>query len=401
MPTTADPVRTVRAAVKLWIDRLESTPIGVACSGGADSISLADAAIDLAAGRVTVVTIDHQLVAGSDARAAEVAGWARSRGAEALVIAVSVPRRASLEASARDARYAALDRVITDRGLAMLTAHTRRDQAETVLLRILRGTGPAGLAGIPAQRGAYVRPLLDLPRAVIDAYIAARGLAVWDDPMNDDPRFARVRMRREILPRLRAENPSLDDALVRLAASAREWTAQLDAAAAPHARLPIDTAALASLPAAVRKHAVVRALEHHGLHVEAQHLDQVDALICRPARGQLSLDIPGGRLVRSYDRLLLAAPDGGSPPPLVAPHGPYEVRTRRPGDRMKPRRLKGRSRKLSDLYIDAKIPRDLRATARVVVRTTDDVIVWAEHLGTAFGESLQEVPEPVQSGGSF
>ncbi|MBA3818573.1 MAG: tRNA lysidine(34) synthetase TilS, partial [Deltaproteobacteria bacterium] len=83
-----------------------------------------------------------------------------------------------------------------------------------------------------------------------------------------------------------------------------------------------------------------------------------------------------------------------APARLAAPPGPYELRPWQRGDRMRPLRLKGRSRKLSDLYGAAKVPRILRATARVLVRTTDATIVWAEHLGGAFDEPSSVVPEP-------
>ena len=384
---------------------------GVACSGGADSVALADAAIRAAGpAHVVVVTIDHGLVAGSAAVAERVATWARGQGAAAVVRRVEVARRASLEAAAREARYAALDAVCDELGLAaMLLGHTARDQAETVLLRIVRGTGPAGLAGIPPARGRFARPLLRLPRAEIDAYVTARGLPVWDDPMNADPAFARVRMRTQILPALRGENPRLDEALVRLADSAAEWLAAIDSLAAPFARLPIDCPALAAQPAAIRKRAIARALDAAALGHDAPHVAAVDRLVTRPAAGQQTVEVPGGALVRSYDALDVRrsghpptgsalrsghpptgfAPRSGHPPTGSAPRVPpgHELRTWRAGDRMRPGRLKGKSRKLSDLYGDAKIPRAERAAARVLVRLGDGAIVWAEHVGIAFDEA--------------
>jgi tRNA(Ile)-lysidine synthase len=380
MPSTVD---TVRAAVQRWCDR----PIGVACSGGADSMALADAAI--AGGDATIITIDHGLAAGSAERAEAVAAWARGQGARAVVRRIEVPKRASLEAAARDARYAALTALAAELGLAkVLLGHTARDQAETVLMRIVRGTGPAGLAGIPSERGIFARPLLELSRDTIDAYVAARGLPIWDDPMNTDERLARVRVRRHILPLLRGENPALDEALLRLAASAREWRDAIDELAAPFAKLPIDCAALAKQPAAIRKRAFAIALGD----LDAVHLDALDALVIAPSRGEVCLDLPTGRIVRSYDTLdsPTRTPDAG----CRTPDAGFEMRLWKPGDRMKPARLKGRSRKLSDLYIDAKIPREARRRARVLVRSKDNVIVWAEFLGAAFGE-------PDRSGWNF
>lgn len=383
--TTTAPVDLVSAAVNAQIGRVGPGLYGVACSGGADSLALADAAIRAAGpAHVVVLAIDHQLTAAGSRAAHEIAGWARGQGAAGVVRAVIVGR-GSIEAAARTARYAALDALADELGLAcVMTGHTARDQAETVVLRILRGTGPAGLAGIPEVRGRYVRPLLALDRAVIEGYLAARGLHAWHDPMNDDLAIPRVRVRRELLPRLRRENPQLDRALVRLAASATEWLEVMDALAAPFARFPIATAALAAQPAAVRKRALARALDAAGLAYDHVHLERLDRAVTAAPRGEQAIDVPGGQVIRSYATLALAS-EVPTSPQLAPPHG-HELRAWRAGDRMRPARLKGRSRKLSDLYIDAKVPRAVRAVARVLVRLSDHTIVWAEHLGAAHGE---------------
>jgi tRNA(Ile)-lysidine synthase len=384
------------AAVTAARDRVGPGLYGVACSGGADSLALAHALITVAgASHVVVVTIDHGLAPRSAEVAAEVARWAIGQGAASVVRRVVVEDRASLEAAARTARYAALSAIATELGLAcVMLGHTARDQAETVLMRIIRGTGPAGLAGIPAQRGLFVRPLLALPREAIDAYAAEHALPVWADPMNDDVQLTRVRFRHSVLPALRHENPQLDAALLRLASSAGEWLAVIDAGAAPFARFPIACDQLAAQPAAIRKRAVSLALEAAQVDYDAVHLDRIDALVTRRTQGELVLDLPAARITRSYDTLDLGVAGGVSAGDLVVPEGPYQLRVWQAGDRMRPARLKGRSRKLSDLYIDAKVPRDLRASARVLVRTTDGSIVWAEHLGLAFGtaENLRPLP---------
>jgi len=401
--TTTAPVDRVIAAVNAQIRQVGPGLYGVACSGGADSLALADAAIRVAGpAHVVVLIIDHGLVPAASAASETVAAWARGQGAAAVVRRVTVDRRGSLEAAARRARYAALDALADELGLAcVLVGHTARDQVETVLLRLLRGTGPAGLAAIAARRGRFVRPLLALDRAEIDAYVRARGLAVWDDPMNDELRFARVRIRREVLPALRRENPQLDAALLRLASSAAEWLEVIDELARPFARFPVDAAGLAAQPIAVRKRALSLALEAAGLDYDAAHLDQLDRLITGPDHGQVAIDVRGGSVVRSYGVVSVAARAEPTPVALEAPHDGYELRTWRAGDRMRPARLKGRSRKLSDLYIDAKVPRAQRAVARVLVRTSDATIVWAEHLGAAFGEPCAAAPIPARSDGKF
>jgi tRNA(Ile)-lysidine synthase len=405
--TSTGPVDPVIAAVNAQIGRVGPGLYGVACSGGADSMTLADAAIRAAgAAHVVVLVIDHGLSPGAAEAAHAVAGWARGQGAAAVVRPVRVARRGSLEAAARDARYAALDALADELGLAcVLVGHTARDQAETVLLRLLRGTGPAGLAAIPAQRGRFMRPLLALDRRAIDAYVAARGLPVWHDPMNDDRRLARVRVRCDILPLLRRENPQLDAALIRLASSAAEWLEVIDGLARPFARFPIDAAALAGRPAAVRKRALSLALEAAGIDYDAPHLDQLDRLVAAPERGEIAIALPGGAVVRTYGVVaaVLSGDERSVPTPLAleAPHAGYELRAWRPGDRMRPARLKGRSRKLSDLYIDAKVPRAARRVARVLVRLNDATIVWAEHIGLAYGESHAIAPLPARSDGKF
>jgi tRNA(Ile)-lysidine synthase len=396
-------VAAVCGAVERWHDRLGPGLVAVACSGGADSMALADAAIDVCgAASVLVVHVDHRLSPGSGDIARDVTQWARARGAAAVIREVTVAPGASLEAAARDARYAALDAVAREVGTSWTwLAHTRRDQAETVLMRVVRGTGPAGLAGMVAVRDRFVRPLLDVSREAIDAYVTERALAVWTDPMNADPRFARVRFRERYLPVLREENAALDDALCRLAASAAEWTAALDIMAEPLARGPLRCDQLRDQPAAVRKRTYARALEQAGLGYDAAHLEHIDALVTREAAGQRTLDVLGGRVVRTYDLLEISplARDD-APTPLQVPAG-HHVRCWRAGDRMKPARLKGRSRKLSDLFIDAKIPRDQRATARVVIRERDGVIVWAEHVGPAWGEPTGLVQLAPRTSGSF
>ncbi len=396
--TSTSRVDTVSAAVNAAIGRVGPGRYGVACSGGGDSMTLAHATIAaVGAAQVVVISIDHRLRPGSGAVADGVVAWAVEQGAAAVVRGVDVEPRASVEAAARDARYAALEAIADELGLAVVfLGHTARDQAETVLMRVVRGTGPAGLAGIPTRRGRFVRPLLALPRAAIDDYVTAHALPIAADPMNEDLRLARVRMRAEILPALRRENPQLDAALVRLAASTTEWLEVIDGAAARWSAFPIDCATLAPQPAAIRKRAVAKALDALGFEYDAAHLEDVDELVRRPAAGEVSIDLPGVRLVRSYNALTvdpLAASGVSRGDDLRAPAG-HVVRAWQAGDRMRPARLRGQSKKLSDLFIDAKIPRAERASARVCVRERDGEIVWAEHLGLADGERPEVVPKP-------
>jgi tRNA(Ile)-lysidine synthase len=398
-----DAVGTVRAAVaRALADLPAGARIGVASSGGADSTALADATLaTLGADRVVLIHVDHQL-RGPDAAArdrAAVEALARATGAALRITPVEVGGPG--EAAARRARYAALAAIADELDLArVLTGHTARDQAETVLMRMIRGTGPAGLAGIAPRRGRYLRPLLAIDRATIDAYVAARALAVAHDETNDQPRFLRNRIRHAILPALAAENPRIEQALCRLADATRAWRAALTADArallAAAARGPaLDAPTLAAAPDAVLALALTRAATRAGHAPDASHIRALITLVRAPRRGSRSIDLPSGRAHREYDALVFVPVPVPVPVPEslhVAYSEPFEVRLVRPGDRMRPARLRGRSRKLSDLYTDARIPRRLRGIARVVVRKADSVILWAEHIGPAHDVTIRVTP---------
>jgi tRNA(Ile)-lysidine synthase len=394
-----DPVQRIvdAALTRLGVDR--TAAIVVACSGGPDSSALAHAAMALArAGRlgpITLCYVDHQLRPGSAHDGVLVARLAAAGGADFVAVAVDVDRsRASLEAAARDARYAALDRVASERAAgAVLVGHTADDQAETVLMRVLAGTGIAGLAGIPARRGRFVRPLLDSARADAADYCRRHGIDTAADPTNLDPRHLRNRLRHQVLPILRRENARVDRALVELAARAAEVDALVDEAAESLARAARsgdtwDVAALAAAAPPVSARVLARAAAEAGCGpLSSRHHAALDALLRRSAGGSAGVDLPGARALREYGSLRIL-PDsdagaGSTDLAVAGPDGPYEVRTVRPGDRMRPERLRGRSRKLSDLFIDARVPRRLRASARVVVRSSDGRIEWAEHIGCA------------------
>jgi tRNA(Ile)-lysidine synthase len=305
------------AAVRLAVRRA-LPPDGlalVACSGGADSLALA-AAARFAGARVGLVTVDHRLQDGSGDRAEHVAAWARSAGFDPVevvpVLVAGLP--GGPEAAARTARYAALTDAARRCGAeAVLLGHTRDDQAETVLLALARGAGPRGLAGMPARRGIFRRPLLDVSRADTRQACAALKLEPWDDPHNFDPAYARSRVRGAALPALvEALGPKVVANLARSAAQIAADNAVLDdlavqAFGAAGCEGGLRVADLAGCPDAIRTrvlHLWARRLGAPGADLSHRHVAAMDALITT-WHGQGAVYLPGGILVgRRRDALV-------------------------------------------------------------------------------------------------
>ncbi len=216
----------------------------VACSGGADSLALL-LALDALCGQagraypavsLHVAHLDHGLRgAESAADAAFVAAEAARLGLDATIVTLTKADRAdwrgSLEAAARGARYAFLRQVARQRGAAAIaTGHTADDQAETVLLHLLRGSGLDGLAGMRPSNGAIIRPLLDCWRSATEEFCRDMGRTPRDDSSNRDPRYLRNRVRHELIPLAEQLQPRCKAALVRNAALIADDRAALEAA---------------------------------------------------------------------------------------------------------------------------------------------------------------------------
>jgi tRNA(Ile)-lysidine synthase len=213
--------------------------VAVAVSGGADSLALLHALRALAGPRgwrLAVLTVDHGLRPGSAADAAFVADHAKALGLPARVLALAPgdlePHRAAgPEAAARAARYGALWPAADALGCPWLaTGHTLDDQAETVLLQLLRGAGPDGLGGMAVRTGRLLRPLLGVRRTETRAACAAMGLSWREDPTNTDDTPLRNRVRAQLLPLLEDLRPGAARTLARtatLAADERDWLAPL------------------------------------------------------------------------------------------------------------------------------------------------------------------------------
>lgn len=218
-------VARLRREVARALDRssvlLRGERVVVACSGGPDSSALVDALARLAPPRglhLLVAHVDHGLRPGSAGEADRVARLAAARGLEVRALRVEVGQGPSLQDRARQARHAALRELAdADGATAIALGHTADDQAETVLMRALGGSGRRGLGGMAAREGRLARPLLRVWRDEVAAYCAALGLDCLDDPSNRDRRFLRTRVRHEVIPALEAVFPGARRRLVVLA----------------------------------------------------------------------------------------------------------------------------------------------------------------------------------------
>jgi len=288
-------------------------PGAVAVSGGGDSVAL----MHLLAGWAkrtrrpppAVLTVDHGLRDGSKADARKVLRWARAAGLKAKALSWTGPRpSADVEAEARAARYRLMGGWARENGIAAVyVAHTRDDQAETFLLRLMRGSGLDGLAAMRAlapypmpdfRELCVVRPLLGLERDAMRAHLAAQAIAWLDDPMNEEDRFARVRLRKLI--------PALEEAGLpreRIAAAAAHLSRAREA-------LDMVTAAVLARIARPREQAV---------HVDVSGLAAAPREVGLRALAQLLMGVSGQayrprfeRLERLYDRLADGRLGGGA-----------------------------------------------------------------------------------------
>ena len=305
----------------------------VGLSGGADSVALLDALASLRRRRgfrVVAAHLDHRLRPGS----AEDAAFCEAlcarldvplRTGAADVRARAARERGGLEQAARRERYAFLRRVEDEEGaVAVAVAHTRDDQAETLLLRLLRGAGATGLAGMRPRSGDVVRPLLGVSRQEVLAHLRERGLAWREDPSNADTAHRRNRVRLELLPYLEERfNPGIRAALARTASLLADEAAHVRAGAeallAGIAReeggaLLLRRPPLADAPSAVARAAIRQALLRAGglAQVGALHVDTILQMARAKAPSGRRLLLPGGREARfTRDDIRLEKRAGG------------------------------------------------------------------------------------------
>ncbi len=354
----------MRAALAAFRRTAPLEGVVVAVSGGADSMALLHGLHAVAAReglRLTVAHLHHGLRgAAADRDARFVRAAARALGLPCVVGRADVAAQAraaglSIEMAARRARYAFLvrtaRRVARGRPVAIATAHTVDDQAETVLLRLARGAGLRGLAGIPPERWEagvrVIRPLLHVRRAALRRGLRTGGHAWCEDETNRDPGPQRNRVRLELLPALaRALNPRVTEALARTAALLRDdeaWLETLTDSLLPTLLDPppaggeapppaIIVSALAAVPVAARRRVVRRWLAMSGVVPERLDAITVEAVLRlagpRPRGGGVrSSQLPGGGSVRRQgDRLEWWSPASATPRP-PAPPAPAVLKT--------------------------------------------------------------------------
>jgi tRNA(Ile)-lysidine synthase len=390
----------------------------LAVSGGADSTALAVGSAQVAeiAGlKFAVACVDHGLREGSDRELLAVEGLARRFGMPFYGRAADVSKRGNLEDQARRARYAALESARREAGAAWVaTAHTATDQLETVLMKLFRGSSLRGARGVHVSQGRILRPLLGVTREACRSFLEQQGVSWVEDPMNSNPRFQRVRLRQGVLPAIAAlGDPEVALRVSRFAQGAAEDEALLEAMSQRQlGRLTLDgnaldVVALRALEAPIQRRVLRAWLEAQGLQVSGNLLERTGTMLRDGGAVGLGSDrlvAEGGRLRRvvggtgadgakpeveelvsltgtglfSFGQWKLGrsqAPPAG-PPSLVFPvplERPLAIRARRPGDRVRGPRG---SRSLQDLFVDAKVPREDRASWPVVCDGTTLEPLW-------------------------
>jgi tRNA(Ile)-lysidine synthase len=316
----ATPLYQIRLAVRAELSDLNAgDTVLVAVSGGADSSALAAGLLVEAkekAIRPIAVIIDHALQPNS----ADVAMNTKAELAKAGYTNVEIKRikvevTDGMEASARRARYAALNEIAeSTNAVAIFLGHTKDDQAETVLLGLARGSGTRSLSGMAERIDKYRRPLLSITRSQTEAACKEVGIKYWNDPHNQSMEYARVRVREKVLPLMEAEiGPGIADALTRSAKILRDDADALDQWAEEVLDeidpIEMDIETLASLPRAIRSRVIRKAIYLAGApsgSLSAEHLEPVEALVTA-WKGQGAVSLPGGVTVaRISGRLSLS-----------------------------------------------------------------------------------------------
>ena len=383
----------------------------VAVSGGPDSTSLLIALHELGF-HVAAAHFDHALRAGSEGVADQV-GALCTRLDVPLVTARrdSVMPRGSVQAAARALRYEFFERARSEVSADVVAlAHTADDVVEGAVLHLMRGCGLSGLRGMPARRGFYVRPMLNVWRREVVEFLQPRGVVAYEDPANVDVQFARARVRHQILPALERDSPGIGRRFLAVARQAAALQEVVEKQAG--ARLgegEITRWNLAAMPEPVATELIKGMYTNAGGRLPALSRSHVSSMLrlASGVSGGRGVDLPGGRRFRIVGDLMqiYATKDsraqGGNAPQLEvkpcdgchdlsAAHlkAGLDVRLgfRRPGLRMRPAGGRG-SRKLQDILVDARVPREDRDSYPLVF--AGDRLAWVP--GIAVDSDLQSV----------
>jgi tRNA(Ile)-lysidine synthase len=284
----------------------------VAVSGGADSLALASATEFEAKKlglKIAACVIDHSLQKNSEKVAAQTAKTLAALGFKEVVVKkVSVGKAGGPEAAARTARHTALETIRQQtKSHFILLGHTSSDQAETVLLGLVRGSGAKSLSGMSEKTGMLLRPLLGIDRAITEAFCKDSGIKYWSDPQNKDDKFLRVLIRYKVLPFLELLlGGSVAKSLIRTADQLREDDQYLDSQAGKsfkrYARVSasgvsFDAREIGKLPQAILNRVIKKAVDSFGAESSRTHVLAVSDLVLS-WHGQKPLALPGVRVVR-------------------------------------------------------------------------------------------------------
>ena len=303
----------IRKSVKPW---LTGDLILFGCSGGTDSMALAAALLkENSDTKIIPVVVDHGLQDGSAQTAADTVNKLKQMGfADVASARANVEITDGLEASARRARYQIFNQFIDAyQPKYFLLAHTLNDQAESVLLGLARGSGARSLSGMATVNNIFIRPLLKITREQTTAACIEAGIDIWQDPHNDDQRFARVRVRKNLLPQIERDlGPGVTQALARSADLLRDDADALDDFANQYFQQAdpkdLDVLELEKLPKAIRTRVLRLAIYKAGAPsgmLSADHIAQAEALIS-DWHGQKEVALPGNvKLSRISGRITL------------------------------------------------------------------------------------------------
>jgi tRNA(Ile)-lysidine synthase len=412
----------------------------VAVSGGPDSVCLLSALHALSAEldiALHIAHLDHMFRGAESAEDARfVEGLAKTFGLPATVEHIDVPafcreRGLSSQEGARKVRYGFLQQVARDSDASRIaTGHTADDQAETFLMRLLRGAGVSGLASIPPVRNTIIRPLIEVSRSEVLEHLRSAHLEFRTDPSNAGPKYTRNRIRHEVLPVLQRFNPRIVQTLAAEAALLRDEDDAVEAylgTIAETASLQKDGAltvkrdALDTLPPAFRRRLIRKIVDLAGGDPSQLSLARINGALSFMATAQtggtMNL-LHGLSITREYGRFIFAAqaPTAGFSHAIALPGFtaipelglavetrlenagqaeaaeednnycwqalfdydnmtlPLTLRNRRPGDRFHPAGMEGRSKKLQDYLVDEKVPRRKRDTVPLLCSGED--ILW-------------------------